>query len=50
MEVGRFPKRGEIYLVNLDPTRRLIKLLGKISEKELKEIEKALLIHLGINL
>ena len=30
--------------------RRLIKLLGKVSEKELKEIEKALLIHLGINL
>ena len=119
MEVGSFPKRGEIYLVSLDPTiggeikktrpaliisndinnqyaptvavipitsktekiypfevfiqaskqtglscdskakceqirtidkRRLIKLLGKVSEKELKEIEKALLIHLGINL
>ncbi|HOP95658.1 MAG TPA: type II toxin-antitoxin system PemK/MazF family toxin [Dictyoglomaceae bacterium] len=28
--------------------RRLIKLLGKVTEEKLKEVDKALLIHLGM--
>ena len=30
--------------------KRLIKLLGKIPEEELKEVKQAILIHLGFNL
>lgn len=30
--------------------KRLIKLLGKISEEKIKEVEQALLIHLGFTL
>ena len=50
-EESGLPKDSKIkcnHIRTIDK-RRLVKLMGRVSQEKLKEVEKALLIHLGID-
>lgn len=55
-EVALYPKetglakdsKVKVNQIRTVDKRRLIKILGKVSEKKLKEVEQAVLIHLGM--